>query len=142
VRFLLDTCILSEVHRPSGSPSVKKFIAQIDDENMFVSALSLGEIIKGTELLPAWNKKSAFKSWLSRMEIEFGERLLPVNNEIVIVWGAVTARLQKTGIILPAVDGLIAATALHHGMHLVTRSTRQVEATGALMLDPWQSQVT
>jgi predicted nucleic acid-binding protein len=130
--------VLSEVRHPSGSKLVKDAIGQLDDERLFLSALTIGEITKGIALLPAGKTRSGLESWLNKLQLDFGDRILPIETDIARVWGTLTARLQKTGMPLPAVDGLIAATALHHGMHLLTRNTRHFEATGVLILDPWQ----
>lgn len=139
MRFLLDTCVLSEIRHPSGNERVKDTIAQIGDEFLFLSVLTIGEVAKGIDLLPQGKKRSQLMSWLNKLQLDFGEQLLPIDSNISSIWGTVTAKLQREGIVLPAVDGLIAATALHHGMHFVTRNTRHVEASGVLLLDPWRN---
>lgn len=138
MKFLLDTCVASEIARESCPKRVKDAIQEIDERSLYLSVLTIGEIAKGIELLASGKKRTLLLMWLERLQMKFGENLLPVDSEICAIWGAATARLQKGGIILPAVDGLIAATALHYGMHLVTRNTRHVEATGVLIFDPWQ----
>jgi toxin FitB len=65
--------------------------------------------------------------------------LLNIDHEAAIIWGEVTARARKQGVTIPAVDGLLAATALRHGLHFMTRNTKHVAATGVLLINPWES---
>jgi predicted nucleic acid-binding protein len=99
--------------------------------------LTVGELCKGIELLPAGAKQKDLQRWLSDLESEFGDRILSIDVETTTLWGHLTARLQKAGVILPSVDGLIAATALRNGMKLVTRNARHFKETGAIIVDPW-----
>jgi hypothetical protein len=122
---LLDTCVLSELRRPKPDPGVQSAIAALSREDLFVSVLSLGEIAKGIALLKDGRNKSALQTWLQ--------------------WSAITptasCAARKAGRIIPALDGLIAATARRHGLYVMTRNTTDFEPTGALLLNPWQSDV-
>jgi toxin FitB len=138
VKALLDTCVLSELRRPDGHPGVKEAVSDLADGDLFLSVLTLGEIAKGVALLTAGRKKKALTSWLNGLETKFGDRILAIDVETARLWGELTALAQKAGEIIPAVDGLLAATALRHGLHVVTRNTRHFEASGALVLNPWQ----
>ena len=138
MKLLLDTCVLSEIRRELGKQSVKDMVAATPNDLLFLSVLTVGEINKGIELLPVGAKKIDLQRWLNDLEGEFNDRILPIDVEITTLWGHLTARLQKAGVILPAVDGLIAATALRHGMKLVTRNTRHFKETGAIIFDPWE----
>jgi predicted nucleic acid-binding protein len=138
VKVLLDTCVLAELRRPEGHPAVKAAVAQLVDGDLFLSVLTLGEIAKGIALLSAGRKKKALASWLNGLETKFADRILTIDAETARIWGEFTARAQKAGEIVPAVDGLLAATAIRHGLHVMTRNTRHFEASGALVLDPWQ----
>jgi predicted nucleic acid-binding protein len=139
VKFLVDTCVLSELRHPTGSGLVKQAIERIPDENLFLSVITVGEIAKGIELLPQGKKQSALHSWLNSLQLDFADRIVSVDQDVCRVWGTITARLQLRGVVLPAVDGLIAATALRHGMHLITRNAKLFAATEVQLLDPWQS---
>jgi toxin FitB len=138
VKSLLDTCVLTELRQPEGHPGVKAAVAEIADADLYLSVLTVGEIAKGIALLAAGRKKKALTSWLTGLETKFGDRILGIDVATVRLWGEITARAQKSGIIIPAVDGLLAATALRHGLHVMTRNTRHFEASGALVIDPWQ----
>ncbi len=139
MKTLLDTCVLTELREPEGHPAVKLAVAEIPDADLYLSVLTVGEIAKGIGLLAAGPKKKALTSWLTGLETKFGERILAVEIETARLWGELTARAQKAGIIIPGVDGLMAATALRHGLRVMTRNTRQFEASGALNIDPWQN---
>ncbi len=138
MRVLLDTCTLAELRKPDGEPSVRAAVAAIPDADLFVSVLTVGEIAKGVALLPAGRKKQALAAWLVGLETLYADRILPVDVETARIWGETTARAQKRGVVLPAVDALLAATALRHGLHVMTRNGRHFEAGGSLVVDPWQ----
>jgi predicted nucleic acid-binding protein len=138
VKVLLDTCVVAELRRPEGNPAVKAAVGELADEELFVSVLTLGEIAMGIGLLAASRKKKALASWLNGLESKFADRILGIDAETARIWGEFTARAQKDGEIVPAVDGLLASTGIRHGLHVMTRNTRHFEASGALVLDPWQ----
>lgn len=138
MKVLLDTCTLAEVRKPEGHASVKSAVEEIPDEDLYLSVLSVGEIVKGVALLAAGKKKKALSSWLVALESQFAERILGLDLETARIWGELTARAQKNGIVVPAADGLLAATALRHGLHIMTRNTKHFDATGAFIIDPWQ----
>jgi toxin FitB len=139
VKSLLDTCVLTELRHPKGDSGVKAAVAEIPDAELYVSFLTVGEIARGIGLLAAGRKKKALTSWLTGLETKFADRILTIDVETARLWGELTARAQKSGIIIPGIDGLLAATALRHGLHVVTRNTRHFEASGALIIDPWQT---
>ena len=140
MKALLDTCVLAELRRPEGHPAVKSAVAEIPDGDLYLSVLTVGEIAKGIALLAAGRKKKALGTWLTGLEAKFGDRILAIDVDTARIWGELTARAQKTGVSIPGVDGLLAATALRHGLHVVTRNSRHFEASGALIIDPWQIQ--
>jgi hypothetical protein len=138
VKVLLDTCVLTELRKHGGHAGVKSAVAEIPDADLFLSVLSVGEIAKGIALLAAGRKKKALGSWLTGLEANFADRILAVDTETSRLWGELTARGQRSGKVIPAIDGLVAATALRHGLHVMTRNVRDFEASGALVLNPWQ----
>lgn len=136
MKVLLDTCILSEIRHPRGSQETKRIVNSFEDEDLFLSALTLGEIAKGTTLLSESPKKHELQQWLNGLEYQFGDRILPVDGDVALIWGEVVARAKIKGITIPACDGLIAATALNYGLHILTHNIKHFEETGALLLDP------
>ena len=137
MRVLLDTCILSELRRPQPDQRVSDAVEQAGDDNLCTSVLAIGELAKGIALLPDGAKKRSLTSWLAGLERRFSDRILPVDHETARLWGAIAARAQTQGTPLPVVDGLVAASALRHGLRVMARNTRHFAATGALVIDPW-----
>jgi predicted nucleic acid-binding protein len=140
VKVLLDTCALSELRLPKPDAGVASAIRDLDSDDLFVSAISIGEIVKGVALLPDGQKKRLLQSWLQTLERHYGDRLLPIDLEICRMWGELTAAAQKAGRTIPASDGLIAATARCHGLYIMTRNTADFEPAGVPVLNPWESQ--
>jgi predicted nucleic acid-binding protein len=136
MKILIDTCILSEVRHPSGNPIVKKALSSHDEENLFLSVLTLGEIAKGIFLLSSSSKKTNLIDWLNGLETQFSDRILPIDRETALMWGEMTARAKTEGRIIPVSDGLIAATALRYGLHVMTCNARHFDGTGAFIIDP------
>ena len=136
MKLLLDTCILAELRRSKESHSIREALAPFDDDDLFLSVLTIGEIAKGIALLPDSRKKHELTNWLNGLEHQFSDRILPITRDISLMWGELTARAQIEGIIIPACDGLIAATALYHGLHVMTRNIRHFKQTGAFTIDP------
>ena len=137
MRVLLDTCILAELHRPKADPAVRRAVETLPDDTIFLSVITLGEITKGIEILQESRRKQDLSAWLTGLDRYFADRILPVDRETSGIWGEITARAQKQGTQIPAADGLIAATALQNGLHVMTRNTRDFIATGVLLFDPW-----
>jgi predicted nucleic acid-binding protein len=137
MRVLLDTCVLSELRRPKGHPAVRGAVEALESDSLFVSVVSIGEIAKGIALLREGKNKRELQAWLQALERYYADRVLPVDLETSRTWGELTAAAQKAGKIVPASDGLIAATARRHGLHVMTRNTEHFEPAGVLLLSPW-----
>lgn len=138
MRTLFDTNVISEIRNTQGSERVKEFARSVDDLDSFISVVTIGEIAKGIELLPEARRRNALVAWLQEIEVEYGEQILPCDIEIARVWGELTGRAQRRGQTIAAADGLIAATALHHGLRLATRNVRHFEVTGVSLFNPWE----
>lgn len=136
MRILLDTCVLAEFHR--GNEVARQAIKDLPDENLFISALSIGEISKGISLLDTGKKKKALMDWLLTLGTTFGDRVIPIDKETAELWGHLSARAQKSGVVVPAVDGLICATALQHGLAVMTRNAKHFSISGIHVIDPWR----
>lgn len=135
--YLIDTCALSELVRPIPAPPVVSWFEAMPSTSLHISALTLGEIRKGVEKLPDGRRRSHISGWLEiDLPAWFEDRVLPVDTDVADEWGRLTARLGRS---LPAVDGLIAATALKHRLAVVTRNVADFAATGVDMFNPWQA---
>jgi predicted nucleic acid-binding protein len=140
--FLLDTNVLSAFSRSALPPdaNVKRWVEATDPDTFFTSVLSFGEIRKGIELLAPGKKRSELEQWLDAdLKGWFGNNLLPVTKAISNRWGVLAALSQQQGTPLGNIDGLLAATAIEHGLTVATRNTRHFEALGLTILDPWKS---
>jgi len=138
VRTLVDTCVLSELRRTDGNPRVRARFATIAESDVFLSVLTIGELRKGIDRLKAGPKKHALSTWIDRLAMAAEGRILSVDLETAVIWGEVSARAEKKGRPIPAIDGLLAATALRHGLHLMTRNVVDFEPTGVLLVNPWE----
>ena len=138
MRYLLDTNVLSEGVAPRPNPGVLAWGLNQSSLDLFVSVLSFGEIRKGIELRFHDARRGALETWLSSvLPAEFRGRILPVDENVALEWGRVAAEGQKKGRVLPTLDGLLVATAIVHGMTLVTRNERDCAGRGAPTLNPW-----
>jgi predicted nucleic acid-binding protein len=134
---LVDTNIPSELTRETPDARVAAFLKNAGQESVFLSVMTMGEICKGIDLLPVSQKRSGLQSWL---EIDvrswFAGRILPVTESIAERWGHLAATAKQRGIAVAVVDGVIAATALEHGLTLVTRNVRDFASLGVVLLNP------
>jgi hypothetical protein len=140
VRVILDTCVVSELQRANCKPSVRTRVEGLAAEELFLSVVSLGEIAKGVALLDPGRKKAGLDSWLLELHHEYSGRILSIDHEVAHEWGTLTALAEKSGRIVRIADGLIAATALRHGMSVMTRNVKDFEATGARLINPWEDE--
>jgi predicted nucleic acid-binding protein len=143
MRVILDTCVLSELRKADSKGSlcdknVWRFIDSMDDKQLFLSVVTIGEISKGIHLLDKGHRQNELFTWLQTIENIYHQSILKIDMETVRIWGECTAAAQKKGRIVAASDGLIAATALRHGMHVVTRNIDDFEPTGVLLINPWE----
>lgn len=137
MRVLLDTCVLSELYKATPAQSVCDAVNLVSDSDLYLSVITLGEIGKGISLLPESQKKRDLKSWFTQIESNYADRVLSIDPEVASIWGEITAGAQKAGRILPIADGLIAATAVRYGLHLMTRNVKDFELSGAMLVNPW-----
>ena len=133
----MDTCVLSELYKPEPLVAVYEAVNNIPDEHLYLSVITLGEIGKGIALLPDGQRKQALLQWFTAIEHEYYERLLPITAETASIWGKITAKAQQDGYVIHASDGLIAATALQHGLYLMTRNVKDFEPTHVMLINPW-----
>ena len=135
--YLLDTCALSEFTKPKPSPSVDAWFAQLPDGADFVSVLTLGELQKGITKLASSRRRATLERWFGDLRDRLSGRVLTVDEPVALEWGRIAARGELAGQPVPSVDALIAATAIVHGLAVVTRNTSDIARTGAPIIDPW-----
>ena len=133
--FLVDTCVLSELVKPQPSPRVSEWFKAAPPQTLFISVLTLGEIRKGIEKLPQSRRRARIVAWLNtELPAWFEDRVLSVDAGVADEWGRLMARRGS----LPAIDSLIAATAIQHRLAVVTRNESDFAAAGVDLLNPWK----
>ena len=136
--WLLDTNILSELRRPKPEPKVLAFIAGQKLDLLFVSAVTLAEIRFGIELAPDASRRAELNTWLThKVRPMFDQRVLPVSEDIMFKWRLLVEDGRKARHTFSQPDLIIAATALHHGMTIVSRDTGDFQKARAPTLNPW-----
>lgn len=136
--FLLDTNIISEGAKPRPDKGVMDWLASMDEEQMFLSVVSLAELRHGIERMDKGGRKAALDIWLTeQLAPRFEERLLSVDTGTADQWGRIVARSQAAGRPIGAMDAFIAAHAQQHQLTLVTRNISDFEATGVRLFNPW-----
>ena len=137
MKYLLDTNVISELQKSNCEQNVKSFITALHWEDIFLSSITIGELCYGIEKLPNSKKKHDLSIWLyTDLPEWFNERIVALDTEILIEWGKLRAAVKRT---LPAVDSLIAASAIVHHMFLVTRNIKDFDdIEGINLINPWE----
>ena len=134
--YLLDTCVLSELAKPMPDPNLVAWLGKVSNLDLHISVLTLGEIRKGVEIMPQGARKDRLRAWLENdLPDWFEDRVLPVSLAAADAWGRLLARARRP---VPAVDGLLAATAMCGGLALVTRNEADFDFPGLRVLNPWK----
>lgn len=136
--FLLDTNVISEGAKPRPDPGVMDWLASIDEDQLFLSIISLAELRHGVERLGPGRRKSALDLWLSQeLPDRFDGRLLVVDLTTADHWGRIVARADTAGRPIGAMDAFLAAVAEQHQLTLVTRNISDFEEVGIPLFNPW-----
>ena len=136
--YLLDTNVISEPKRPKPDARVIQWLASVNEAETFLSALTIGEMKKGVEKLPSSKNRALVQDYLEKTRNRFSGRILPITEETFLVWGKMIADFEKRGIVRPALDSLLEATALEHDLILVTRNVRNFQDSSVTILNPWE----
>jgi len=138
VSFLIDTNVISEITRPNPDPRVVAFLHETDEDRMFVSVITLGELRRGVALKADARAKSALDAWL-RLDLRerFAGRIVDVTAPVTDRWGELMATAKRQGTVLHAMDGFLAATAIVHDKTLVTRNIKDFASFDVPLLNPW-----
>ena len=136
--YLLDTKAISEVVRPRPNAGLLRWLASTDEDTLFLSVVTLGEIRKGVEQLADGPRKTRLAAWLSNdLPDRFVGRLLPVDANVALVWGRIVGDAARRGRTLDVTDALIAATAETYELAVATRNERHFAHTGVAVINPW-----
>jgi len=139
MKYLLDTCAISELVAKRPNQRVIDWMDSIDPEAVHLSVITIGEIRKGIEKLPDSKRKSMLQEWLvGELFVRFSDRILPIDLDVILVWGQMIGRLELSGKKMAAMDSLIAAIALSGNLHLVTRNEDDFKHAGIRIVNPWK----
>jgi predicted nucleic acid-binding protein len=138
--FLLDTNIPSELTKPQPASSVTTWVDAQDDASLYLSVVSVGELRRGITVLPRGKRRTQLEQWLEQHLLPlFAGRILPITQSVGNRWGVLGGECQLRGRPLTVADGMIAATALEHGLTLVTRNVKDFAGLGVVLLNPWDA---
>ena len=138
MNYLFDTCVISELVAKSPNPEVVRWVRSLPEERVYLSVITAGEIKKGIEKLPECRRKDEISTWLyDELLPRFTNRLVALDADILLAWGSLTARLEVQGKTMPAIDSLIAASAIWGGFTLATRNVADFEWAGVRTFSPW-----
>jgi len=136
--FLLDTNCVSELIRPKPDPRVMEWMEATDEAMLYLSVLTTGEIRKGLAGLTQGKRRTHLETWLDvELCARFAGRILPIDTAIADRWGVIAAEAKRKGKALSVIDGLLAATALHHNLTVVSRNASDFIHTPVPILNPW-----
>ena len=138
MRFLLDSNVLSETRRPEPDWRVLEWLDRLDEDRAFISVVTLAEIRRGVALMQTGRRRDELAHWLADDLVDrFAGRILPVDERTAFAWGDLMAEAKRRGLGLASMDGLLAATAIAHGLTLVTRNVQDFRGLAVELLDPW-----
>jgi predicted nucleic acid-binding protein len=139
MNYLLDTCVLSEFTRRQPEQKVIRWMDSIDEEKLFISVITVGEIQHGIERLPESHRKTELLMWMNNGLIKrFGERILSLDTSTLFLWGSLTARMESSGQPVGVMDSLIIATALQNNLIIATRNVTDFLPCGVPVINPWE----
>ena len=139
MKYLIDTCVISELVKSEPDKKVINWISNISEDLLFLSVFTIGEIRKGIEKLSESKKKRELQHWLKNdLRNRFSKRILNFDINVSEKWGEIQGQTESQGKTLSLIDGLIASTAIYYDMVLVTRNVKDVENSGAVILNPWE----
>jgi toxin FitB len=133
--YLLDTCVISELVKKQPDKKVTSWLSETPNESLYISVLTLGEIRKGTTMVNDVKKREHLLRWLEKDLLGwFGDRVIPVDLPVADRWGRLVAEAKRQ---LPAIDSLLAATALSHNLRMVTRNEKDFQHATLEVINPW-----
>ncbi len=139
MKYLLDTCVISELVKPSPSPMVLDWLNDIPSERLFLSVITIGEIRKGLTKLPNSKRKDRLTEWLNSLLEDYQDRIYSIDLAVAENWGVMQGKAEKSGMPMSSIDSLIAAIAYTHNLILVTRNVIDFKASNLPINNPWKS---
>ena len=139
MKYLLDTCVVSELAKKRPSESVLRWIESVEEDDLFVSSVTIGELRKGIEMLADEDaRRLNLEAWYNSVVSSFGHRIFQYDKDIAVEWVRIVGRTMREGNARSPLDMQIAATAFKFGMTLVTRNIRDMQGVGVQLLNPFE----
>lgn len=137
--IVLDTNVVSEAMKPSSSPAVSAWLNAQVAETLYLSSVTLAELLYGIGTLPEGRRKDALAGTLDGLLELFGSRVLPFDAEAARCYAQLATQARAAGKGFPTPDGYIAAIAVANGFAVATRDTSPFEAAGVPVINPWEN---
>jgi predicted nucleic acid-binding protein len=142
LKYLLDTCVVSELIKKKPETCVVKWIKQIDESDMYLSVLTIGELQKGVIKLRESKRKQNLIHWVeSDLVKRFENRILSISDSVARKWGEIQGKAEQEGRKMPVVGSLIAATGIVYDLQVVTRNIEDMKNSGVKLKNPWNTKV-
>ena len=138
MKYLLDTCVISELVKPTPNRKVVDWINELPSEALFLCAITICEVRKGLTRLPDSKKKERLTLWLNTLLIEYNERIFFIDLMVCENWGVLQGNAEKAGTPMSTIDGLIAATAYTHNLTIATRNENDFTPSNIPIINPWK----
>ncbi len=138
MKYLLDTCVISELTKLIPNNNVIRWLKNIPSDSLFISVITIGEIRKGLTKLKESEKKQRLTAWLDALLRQYSERILLIDLNIADNWGTIQGNAEKSGKPMSSVDSLLAATADTHNLIVATRNESDFEAGNVPIINPWK----
>ena len=138
MKYLLDTCVISELTKTKPNKKVVSWITRNNEVNFYLSSLTFGELYKGASKLPDSKRRKKLFHWIEHdIKERFEGKIRDIDLLVAKTWGEIQGAAEAAGNPMPAIDGLIAATGLAHDLTVVTRNVADMQQSGAALLNPW-----
>ena len=138
MKYLLDTCVISELVKPSPNRKVVNWLSELPSEALFLCVITIGELRKGLTKLTESNKKERLTLWLNILLEEYKERILPIDLMVCENWGVLQGNAEKAGTPMSSIDGLLAAVTYTHNLTLATRNEGDFLPSTIPIVNPWK----
>lgn len=138
--ILLDTNVVSELSREQPSPKVLQWLEEESPQRLYVSTVTVGELLRGVHHLPDGFKRLRYESWITNQMLpSFLDRILAFDQEAAMIWGRLLGEGDRAGRPRPMIDAQIAAIAIRHDLAIATRNTKDFSGLGIEIVNPWTS---
>lgn len=138
MKYLLDTCVISELVKPKPLKKIVDWISNCQEETLFLSVITIGEIQKGITKLPDSRRKEDLRFWVEHeLQQRFDQRILEITERVAKTWGEIQGKAEQQGTKMPVVDSLIAATGIVYDLTVVSRNVSDMQVSGVQILNLW-----